>query len=42
MKLEYEMNEKAFKNEASDIVNNPDETIDNSENKSLSSGIYNA
>ena len=42
MKLEYEMNEKAFKNEASDIVNNPDESVINNENKPLSSGIYNA
>ena len=42
MKLEYEMNEKAFKNEASDIVNNPDEQVVNSENKPLSSGIYGA
>ena len=42
MKLEYEMNEKAFKNEASDIVNNPDEQVVNNENKPLSSGIYNA
>jgi len=40
MKLEYEMNEKAFKNEASDIVNNPDEQVVNSEEKTLSSGIY--
>jgi len=40
MKLEYEMNEKAFKNEASDIVNNPDEAVVNSEEKTLSSGIY--
>ena len=40
MKLEYEMNEKAFKNEASDIVNNPDEQVVNNEEKTLSSGIY--
>jgi len=40
MKLEYEMNEKAFKNEASDFVNNPDEQVVNSEEKTLSSGIY--
>ena len=39
MKLEYEMNEKAFKNEASDIVNNPDEQVVNNEEKTLSSGI---
>ena len=42
MKLEYEMNEKAFKNEASDFVNNPDDQVVNSENKPLSSGIYGA
>jgi len=42
MKLEYEMNEKAFKNEASDFVNIPDEAVVNSENKPISSGIYNA
>ena len=42
MKLEYEMNEKAFKNEASDFVNIPNEQVVNSENKPLSSGIYGA
>ena len=42
MKLELEMSEKEFKNSAKDIVNNPDEAIVNSENKPLSSGIYDA
>ena len=41
MKLELEMSEKEFKNSAKDIVNNPDEKVVNSENKPLSSGIYN-
>ena len=40
MKLELEMSEKEFKNSAKDIVNNPDEQVVNSENKPLSSGIY--
>jgi len=40
MKLELDMSEKEFKNSAKDIVNNPDEQVVNSENKSLSSGIY--
>jgi|CoawatStandDraft_6_1074263.scaffolds.fasta_scaffold41135_3 hypothetical protein len=40
MKLELEMSEKEFKNSAKDIVNNPDEQVVNSENKSISSGIY--
>jgi hypothetical protein len=40
MKLELDMSEKEFKNSAKDIVNNPDETVVNSENKPLSSGIY--
>ena len=42
MKLEYEMNEKAFKNEASDMVNNPAEQVVNSEEKTIASGIHNA
>jgi len=42
MKLELDMSEKEFKNSAKDIVNNPDEQVVNSENKPLSSGIYNA
>ncbi len=42
MKLELEMSEKEFKNSAKDIVNNPDETVVNSEEKPLSSGIYDA
>ena len=42
MKLELDMSEKEFKNSAKDIVNNPDEAIVNSENKPLSSGIYDA
>ena len=42
MKLELDMSEKEFKNSAKDIVNNPDETVVNSENKPLSSGIYDA
>ena len=42
MKLELEMSEKEFKNSAKDIVNNPDESVINNENKPLSSGIYNA
>ena len=41
MKLELDMSEKEFKNSAKDIVNNPDEAVVNSENKPLSSGIYN-
>jgi hypothetical protein len=40
MKLELEMSEKEFKNSAKDIVNNPDEQVVNSEEKTLSSGIY--
>ena len=40
MKLELEMSEKEFKNSAKDIVNNPDEAVVNSEEKTLSSGIY--
>ena len=40
MKLELDMSEKEFKNSAKDIVNNPDEAVVNSENKPLSSGIY--
>jgi hypothetical protein len=42
MKLDLEMSEKEFKNSAKDIVNNPDEQVVNSEEKPLSSGIYNA
>jgi len=42
MKLELDMSEKEFKNSAKDIVNNPDEQVVNSENKPLSSGIYDA
>ncbi len=42
MKLELDMSEKEFKNSAKDIVNNPDETVVNSEEKPLSSGIYDA
>ena len=42
MKLELDMSEKEFKNSAKDIVNNPDEAVVNSENKPLSSGIYDA
>ena len=40
MKLELDMSEKEFKNSAKDIVNNPDEQVVNSEEKTLSSGIY--
>ena len=40
MKLELDMSEKEFKNSAKDIVNNPDEAVVNSEEKPLSSGIY--
>ena len=40
MKLELDMSEKEFKNSAKDIVNNPDEAVVNSEEKTLSSGIY--
>jgi len=40
MKLELDMSEKEFKNSAKDIVNNPDEQVVNSEDKPLSSGIY--
>ena len=40
MKLELEMSEKEFKNSAKDIVNNPGDATPNSENKPLSSGIY--
>ena len=39
MKLELDMSEKEFKNSAKDIVNNPDEQVVNSEEKTLSSGI---
>ena len=42
MKLEYDKNEQAFKNEASDIVNNPSEEVVNSEEKAMASGIANA
>jgi len=42
MKLELDMSEKEFKNSAKDIVNNPDEQVVNSEDKPLSSGIYDA
>ena len=42
MKLEYDKNEQAFKNEASDIVNNPSEEVVNSEEKAIASGITNA
>ena len=41
MKLEYDKNEQAFKNEASDIVNNPSEEVVNSEEKAMASGITN-
>ena len=40
MKLEYMKNEMDFKNEASDIVNNPSEEVMSNEEKSISSGIY--
>ena len=40
MKLEYMKNEMDFKNEASDIVNNPSEEVMSDEKKSMSSGIY--
>ena len=42
MKLELEMSEKEFKNSAKDIVNNPDEAVVGSDDKPLSSGIYDA
>ena len=42
MKLEYDKNEQAFKNEASDIVNNPSEEVVNNEEKAIASGITNA
>ena len=41
MKLEYEMNEKEFKNSAREMVNNAPQEVVNSE-KTLSSGIHNA
>ena len=41
MKLELEMSEKEFKNSAKELrANNPDAQVVNSENKPLSSGIY--
>ncbi|MDB4354152.1 hypothetical protein N9Z02_02500, partial [Akkermansiaceae bacterium] len=41
MKLELEMSEKEFKNSAKDMVaNTPNEQVVNSEEKTLSSGIY--
>lgn len=42
MKLELDMSEKEFKNSAKDIVNNPDEAVVGSDDKPLSSGIYDA
>jgi hypothetical protein len=42
MKLELEMSEKEFKNSAKELVaNNADEAVVNSENKPISSGIFN-